>query len=125
MKIRDYVLLILLVPMLTGCKTATAPLPAWAPNQAVAVAGYAIASANAAVVQYEKDAAAGFVPSATLRSVMSGIQQALSVAQPAFDEWEAALKSAPETAEPAALTSAVQTISTDLAKLPAAAGGTQ
>jgi len=107
-----------------GCKTV-APLPVWAPNSSVAVAGEAIASANAAVVQYEKDVQAGFTPTVALNNVMSDIQQALTIAQPAFNAWEAAVRANPSATEPTALPSALTRISTDLAKLPSTAGGTQ
>ena len=107
---------------LAGCKTATAPVPAWAPNSAVAVAGEAIASANAAVMQYEADVKNGFVPAAALRTVMSDIQQALAIAQPGFNAWEAAARTTPTAPEPTSLSTAIVRISTDLAKLPSTAG---
>ena len=115
-------LLLALLP-LAGCKTVTAPVPAWAPNSQVAVTGEAIASANAAVVQYETDKKApGFVLNATLDGVMSDIQQALVIAQPLFDGWETAVKTNPAAPEPAALPSQLTRISTDLSKLPSSAG---
>ena len=114
-------LLFALLP-LAGCKTVTAPLTAWAPNSQIAVTGEAIASANAAVMQYENDVLAGFVPSAALKTVMSDIQQALVIAQPLFDGWEAAVKTNPAAPEPAALPSQLTRISTDLSKLPSSAG---
>ena len=106
---------------LAGCKTVSVTVPAWAPNSAVAVAGEAIASANAALVQYEADVKSGFVPAAALRTVMSDIQQALAIAQPAFNAWEAAARANPAAPEPTALPSALTRISTDLAKLPSTA----
>ena len=108
--------------LLAGCKTVQAPLPAWAPNSQIAVTGEAIASANAAVMQYENDVLAGFVPSPTLKTVMSDIQQALVIAQPLFDGWEAAVKTNPAAPEPASLPSQLTRISTDLSKLPSLAG---
>jgi hypothetical protein len=103
---------------LAGCKTVTTVPPPWAPNQAIATAGEIISAANNAVVQYEADVKAGFVPSPALNSVMSDIQQGLAIAQPAFNEWEAAARANPTAAEPSALPAAIQRISTDLGKLP-------
>ena len=108
--------------LMAGCKQMNAPLPAWAPNSQIAVTGEAIASANAAVMQYENDVLAGFVPSPTLKTVMSDIQQALVIAQPLFDGWEAAVKTNPAAPEPASLPSQLTRISTDLSKLPSSAG---
>ena len=110
------------IVLLAGCKTVQAPLPAWAPNSQIAVTGEAIASANAAVMHYENDVLAGFVPSPTLKTVMSDIQQALVIAQPLFDGWEAAVKTNPAAPEPASLPSQLTRISTDLSKLPSSAG---
>ena len=107
---------------LAGCKQATAPIPAWAPNSALAVAGETIASANAAVMQYEADVKSGFVPAAALRTVMSDIQQALAIAQPGFNAWEAAARTTPTAPEPTSLSTAIVRISTDLSKLPSTAG---
>lgn len=114
--------LFLLALALCGCKTVTAPLPAWAPNSQIAVAGESIAAANAAVVQYESDVKAGFVPAAALRTTMSDIQQALSIAQPAFNQWEQAARTDTAAPEPTALPTALTRISSDLAKLPTTAG---
>jgi hypothetical protein len=103
---------------LAGCKTVTTVPPPWAPNQAIATAGEIISAANNAVVQYEADVKAGFVPSPALNSAMSDIQQGLAIAQPAFNEWEAAARANSTAAEPSALPAAIQRISTDLGKLP-------
>ena len=116
---KRYILPLLL---LAGCKTVTAPLPTWAPNSGVAAAGYVIASANASVVQYEKDVNGGFTPSSGLRTVMSDIQQALTIAQPAFDAWETAARNNPSAPEPTTLPSTLTRISTDLLKLPSTVG---
>jgi hypothetical protein len=106
---------------LTACKTVTASLPNWAPTQPVAAAGYAIASANAAVTQYEADVKNGFVPSPTLRTVMSDLQQALAVAQPIFDQWELAARANASAAEPAVLPAQILRITNDLGQLTATA----
>jgi len=148
MKTLSSIGILLLALALAGCKQVTAPLPAWAPNAQVAAAGYAISAANAAVVKYEADVAAGFVPSPILRSVMSDMQQALATGQPIFDQWEAnarvaaqaasavatangatptAAASAAEAAatavpEPAALPAQITRLTSDLSKLPSTAG---
>jgi hypothetical protein len=108
---------------LAGCKTVSTPPPAWAPNSQVAVAGYAIASGNAAVVQFEADVKGGFVPAPALRTVMSDMQQALAIAQPIFVQWEQAARTNAATPEPAGLPASIQKITTDLAKLPTVATG--
>ena len=104
----------------TACKQQ-AP-PAWAATApALTVPGELIAGANYAVMGYEKDAAAGmaYTQDATLKAVMSDIQKALTLAQPAFNSWEAALKANPAASEPAALPAALTQIQNDIAKLPA------
>lgn len=107
----------------SGCKQVTAPLPAWAPNSQVATAGYAIAAANGAVVQYEADKKApGFVLNATLDATMSDIQQALAVGQPIFDQWEAQARTNATAPEPPTLPAQITRITSDLAKLPSTAG---
>jgi hypothetical protein len=113
--------LLLVAFMLTSCKTVTT-LPAWAPTAPVAAAGEAIASANGAVVQFEKDKAAGFVPSPTLNAIMSDIQQALVIAQPAFDQWEQAARENAAAAEPVVLPTQLDRISADIAKIPSTTG---
>jgi hypothetical protein len=107
----------LLALLLIGCKTVTT-LPAWAPTAPIATAGESIAAANAAVVQYEADVKAGYVPSPTLNAIMSDIQQALVIAQPAFDQWETAARANAAAAEPVALPTQLTRISTDLSQLP-------
>ena len=115
-------LLLGLVYSLAGCKVVQAPLPPWAPTAPVAVAGESIAVANATVVQYESDVKAGFVPTPTLRTVMSDIQQALVVAQPIFDQWEVAARANPAAPEPTELPAQMARISADLKALPTTAG---
>ena len=90
-------LLALLLPlvMTTACKT-NAPLPPGALTAPDATIDATLAGASAAVTQYEKDVAAGFVPSAALKATMQTIQQALAVAVPAYQAWHAALATAPE-----------------------------
>lgn len=107
---------------LVACKSVNAPLPAWAPTAPIAVAGETIASAHAAVAKYEADVQAGFVPSPVLRAVMGDIQQALSVAQPVFNQWEAAARTNAAAPEPVTLPAQLTRISTDIAKLPSTAG---
>jgi hypothetical protein len=114
-------LLLGLVYAMNGCKTVTS-LPPWAPTAPVAVAGESIAVANATVKQYEADVKAGFVPTPTLRAVMSDIQQALVVAQPIFDQWEIASRVNPAAPEPTELPAQMVRISADLNKLPTTAG---
>jgi len=122
MKIFSSIGILLLALALAGCKQVTAPLPAWAPNAQVAAAGYAISAANAAVVKYEADVAAGFVPSPTLRSVMSDMQQALATGQPIFDQWEVAARTDIAAPEPATLPAQITRLTSDLSKLPSTAG---
>jgi hypothetical protein len=119
---RILILALALALPLAGCKQVNVPLPAWAPTANVAAAGYTIAAANAAVVQFESDEAAGFVPSPTFKAVMSDIQQGLAVSQPIFDQWEAAARLNATAPEPAALPTQITRLTSDLAKLPAATG---
>jgi hypothetical protein len=114
-------LLFALIPVLMGCKTQQPP-PAWAATApALTLPGELIAGANFAVVGYEKDAAAGvaYTKDAALKAVISDIQKALVVAQPAFNTWEAAAKTNPSALEPADLSAALLTIQADIGKLPA------
>lgn len=113
---------LVLMIALAGCKPVTVN-PAWAPNSQVAAAGYAIAAANGAVVQYEADKKApGFVLNATLDSVMSDMQQALAVGQPIFQQWEVSARANATAPEPPLLPSQITRITSDLAKLPSTAG---
>lgn len=122
MRFRPLLLALLLLPI-SACKQVNAPIPAWAPNSQVAAAGESIAAANGAVVQYEADKKApNFVLNAKLDAVMSDIQQALVIAQPAFDQWETAARSNAAAPEPATLPTQLTRISTDLSKLPTTAG---
>ena len=116
----------LAVPAVTGCHK-TAP-PAWALTAPERTVGDIIASANAAVVQYEKDQAdcaatptlskCPSVANPTLHATMSRIQQVLAVAQPGYDVWAAQLKANPNAPEPADLAGAITAIQALLAQLP-------
>lgn len=119
---RNFLLCVALAATLVtiGCKTATTPLPSWAVTAPEATAGSIIAGAVATVNQYEADVAAGYVPPASMRSIMQTLQQTLVVAQPAYAQWSAALKTNSGTAEPEALASAVSTLQSSLAQLPSA-----
>lgn len=113
---------------LIGCKTVTGPLPAWAPNEQIAVAGSVLSAANAVVVGYEKDQAdCAAQPSLTkcpgvsnlaIHNAVQDIQKALTIAQPQFNAWEKAVIVTPSAIEPADLAAAISTIQTTLAQLP-------
>ena len=103
----------------TGCKQQSKP-PAWALTVPERTVGDIIASANAAVVKYEADVKAG-VPAAAnpqLKAVMRKIQQALTVAQPGYNTWAAALKANPNAPQPAELAGAIASLQSLLAQLP-------
>ena len=105
--------------MISGCQHNTQP-PAWALTAPERTVGDVIYSANAAVVKYEADVTAG-VPAAAnpqLKATMRDIQKALTVAQPAYDVWAAALKQNPAAPEPANLAGAIAAIQTLLGQLP-------
>jgi hypothetical protein len=109
---------IVTIPAVTGCHK-TAP-PAWALTAPERTVGDIIATANAAVVQYEKDVAAGIPAAANpqLKATMSDIQKALVIAQPAYNVWSAQLKANPNAPEPADLAGAITAIQTLLGQLP-------
>lgn len=114
--------------LLSGCKAAQAPLPPWTPNARVATVGSYIAAANAVVVGYEQDQKdCATTPALTkcpgvanlaVHAAVQAIQQALTIAQPEFTQWEAAIKANPGATEPANLAAAISTITTVLARLP-------
>ena len=101
-----------------GCKKS-AP-PAWAITAPERTVGDVIASANAAVVKYEADVAAGVPATANpqLKAAMNDIQKSLTVAQPAYNVWSAQLKANPAAPEPANLAGAITAIQTLLGELP-------
>lgn len=102
----------------TGCHK-TAP-PAWAVTAPERTVGDIIASANAAVVKYEADVAAGIPATANpgLKATMSDIQKGLSIAQPAYKVWAQQLKANPNAPEPANLAGAIVAIQNLLGQLP-------
>jgi len=118
--------------LMCGCKTASAPLPPWAPNAQVATAGSVISAANNVVVGYEqdqKDCAANAaltkcpgVSSPAIHKAVQDIQQALVVAQPQFNSWETAVRQDPAATEPANLAAAISTIQAVLAQFPSLTG---
>lgn len=111
-----------------ACKQVNAPLPAWAPNAQVALVGSVISSANAVVNGYETDQAdCAVTPSLTkcpgvnnaaIHAAVENIQKALTIAQPQFNSWEAAVTANPNATEPANLAAAISIIQTTLAQLP-------
>ena len=104
----------------TACKT-NGPLPPGALTAPDATIDATLSAASAAVTQYEKDVAGGFVPAPALRTSMQDLQKSLAVAIPAYQAWHAELATNPATAEPAALVSAVASIITSLGSLPSSA----
>ena len=81
--------------------------------------GEIIAAAKAAVITYEgQKATAGFVPVPGEDKTMSGIQQALVIADPLAIAWHASLSVSATAVEPASLVTAVKTINSGLAALP-------
>jgi len=123
-------LLFALPLLLAGCKTVTV-LPPWAPNVQIATVGSVISSAVSVVNGYEqdqKDCAADAtltkcpgVSNPVIHSAVQRIQQALTVAQPEFQQWETAVRANPSAVEPAILTTSISTIQTSLSQLPTAA----
>ena len=123
--------LVLVAIVFTGCKTVTAPLPAWAPNDQAATVGSIISAANADVVGYEKDQVDGAttpilakcpgVKNAALHTAVQDIQKSLVIAQPEFDAWLSALKTNPGATEPANLAAIISTIQSTLTQWPALA----
>lgn len=113
---------------LVACKPVTAPLPAWAPNASVAVVATFIDGAHKTVTGYEQDQAdcaatptltkCPGVTNAAIHAAVSDIQKALTIAQPEFNQWEAAVRVNPNATEPADLAAAISTIETTLAQLP-------
>lgn len=120
-----------LVPLAQGCKATNAKLPPWAVTPAQATVGSVISSAVYTVNGYEADKKAcaakptltycGDVANPTLKAAVQDIQKSLVVAKPAYDTWQAALKTDPKAAEPAALAAAITAIQTALANMPALA----
>ena len=112
---------LILVPFATGCKapTATVPLAPGYYTAAEQTVGEVIAAAKAAVITYEgQKATAGFVPVPGEDQTMSGIQQALVIADPLAIAWHASLSVSATAVEPASLVTAVKTINSGLAALP-------
>lgn len=110
-------LLMLSVSLATGC-AKPGPLPVWAVTAPEATTGSIISAAVSAVNQYEVDVKTGYVPPAVMKTAMQDIQKALSVAQPQYVQWNAALKANPQSTEPADLAAAISTIQATLAQLP-------
>ena len=118
--------LLTVIPMV-GCKTQTPP-PAWAITAPQRTVGDIISSATSMVVQYEqnqKDCTAApaltkcpGVANVQLHTVMQDIQKSLTVANPAYKKWAAALKANPSAPESADLAGAISAIQTLLAELP-------
>lgn len=116
----------LLALLLTGCKQVTV-LPAWAPNSQVALAGSVIGSAVSVVNGYEqdqKDCAANSsltkcpgVSNVAIHGAIQKLQEGLVVAQPTFQQWEAALKTNATAPEPPALTTNISTLQSTLTSL--------
>lgn len=109
---------------LTGCKTVTASTPL-APGYVTAgeqTVGEVIASADAIVLKYEADVQSGtYKPTPAVTSAVSAIQQALAVADPLAVTWHQALLANASSAEPAALATAVSTITSNITHLPESA----
>jgi hypothetical protein len=63
------------------------------------------------------------VANPAIHSAVQGIQKALTIAQPEFNQWEAAVRANPAATEPADLTAAISTIQATLANLPTMTGG--
>lgn len=113
---------------IVGCKTVSAPLPAWAPNAQIAITGSVISSAVSVVNGYEQDqrdcaaqptlTKCPGVSNAAIHSAVSNIQKALTIAQPEFNAWETAVRANPVAGEPADLIAAISTLQTTLAQLP-------
>ena len=120
-----------LAPLAQGCKAANAKLPPWAVTPAQATVGSVLSSAVYTVNGYEADKKAcaadpslaycGGVADSALKAAVQDIQKSLVVAKPTYDTWQAALKTDPKAAEPAALAAAVTAIQTALANMPALA----
>jgi hypothetical protein len=104
---------------LAGCNKPS-PAPAWAVTAPERTVGDILAAANAAVVKYEADVKAGVAgtDNTALKSVMTQIQQALVIAQPAYNTWNSALKANSDAAEPAVLVTSVSTLQNSLSQLP-------
>lgn len=110
--------LLLVIPLAIGCAVkANAPLPRNAVNATDAEINAILQAAHAAVVQYNTDVAAGFVPSATLKSAVSQLTNALDIAQPLEQTFDATLRTNPAAAEPAALSTAVSQVSAAMTNL--------
>lgn len=118
--LKAVVLLACIVPIVAvpGC-TKQQP-PAWAITAPERTVGDIIAAGNAAVVKYEADVKAGVAgtDNATLKAVMSDIQKALVIAQPAYVTWANALKANPAAQESADLAGAIAAIQNALNALP-------
>ena len=102
----------------TGCHKTTPP--AWAITAPERTVGDIIYSANSAVVKYEADVTAGkeYTKNPQLKAAMKSIQKSLTVAQPSYVVWDAALKANPNAPEPANLVGAISAIQTLLGQLP-------
>lgn len=113
---------------IVGCKTATAPLPAWAPNSQVATVAQFIDAANKDVFGYEQDQADCLVTPTLVKcpgvsdpaihAAVVGLRKALTIAQPQFTLWEKAVAANPGATEPADLTAAISTIQSTLTQYP-------
>jgi hypothetical protein len=110
--------LLLVVPLVVGCAVkANAPLPQNAVNATDAEINAILQAAHAAVVQYDNDVAAGFVPSAALKTAVSQLTNALNIAQPLEQTFHTTLQSNPGAAEPPALSTAVSQVSAAMTNL--------
>jgi hypothetical protein len=107
--------------LMAGCKLGNTPLPPNAINATDAQVNAVLAGATAAVNQYEADVKGGYIPPAALRQTMQNIQESLTVATPAFQAWDAALRTNPNAPEPATLAAAVSAIQSAMNLLPSVA----
>ena len=107
----------LLVPM-AGCKPA--PLPQGAYTAPDAQTNEDLQAAHAALLQYSADVKNGtHVPTAEERVVVNKLIDAVNIADPAYQQYHAALAANPSAPEPAALIAALANVASNLSALEA------
>ena len=112
------VAVVLFPVVLTGCKPA--PLPQGAYTAPDAQINEDLQAAHAALVQYAADVKSGaHAPTAQEKAIVNKLIDAVNIADPAYQQYHAALAANPTAPEPAALIAALANVASNLSALEA------